>query len=179
MELAAITSKIIEYLENNTTEVENIGSQPGLVNDKDSILLTNQFPAIRIVPKLLKPTQQDIVNTQEYEATYVLYYLNQAKDDWAEDMLALNTMDKLLRLIKSNNWGLSILTPAANVIAEVLSIKKMDSKVISGWKVEWNHLIHLPHDTPSTLTSITPENLYISTNRDDFGIAEKYNEVSH
>ncbi|MDE1463360.1 hypothetical protein [Spartinivicinus poritis] len=179
MKLSIITNKMIEYIEQNITEVDNVGSQSGLVYERKPIILTDIFPAIRIVPKLLKPKQQDLFDTQEYEATYALYYFNQVKDDWADDMIALNHLDKLLRLIKSSKWGLGILTPASNVTADALNIHEADGKLISGWKIEWQHLIQLPHDSPTTITPINPENLYISTDRDDFGIAEKYNEVKH
>ncbi|MCX4026620.1 hypothetical protein H0A36_00450 [Endozoicomonas sp. SM1973] len=179
MKLSTITNKIIEYIEQNISEVDNVGSQSGLVYERKPIILTDIFPAIRIVPRLFKPKQQDLFNSQEYEATYALYYYYQAKDDWAEDMIALNHIDKLLRLIKSSKWGLDILTPALNITAAVLNIHETNEKLISGWKIEWQHLIQLPHDNPTTITPINPENLYISTDRDDFGIAEKYNEVKH
>ncbi|RDH42282.1 hypothetical protein [Zooshikella ganghwensis] len=36
-------------------------------------IIVENFPAIRITPKQLSPKQLDYFNTQEYEATYLLW----------------------------------------------------------------------------------------------------------
>ncbi|MBU2706477.1 hypothetical protein KCM76_10810 [Zooshikella marina] len=177
MELAKITKKIIECLEDEVDVVENIGSQTGLLDIRNPQIIAENFPAIRITPKQLSPKQLDYFNTQEYEATYLLYYFNKAKDDWMDDVASLNLLDKVLRLVKSNNWGINSITPAMNITANALTVRQINGHLINGWQVEWQHTMQLECENNTVETPVKPKSLYFSSNRDDFGIADKYSEV--
>ncbi|MGI0119443.1 hypothetical protein [Zooshikella sp. RANM57] len=178
MKLAEITERIIECFEDNISEAKNIGSQTGILDIRNPQLTVNDFPALRITPKQLSPKQQDFFDTQEYEITYLLYYFNKAKDDWMDDMVSLNLLDNVLRFIKSNNWGVNSITPARNVIANTLSINKIGDHLVNGWQVEWQHTMQLASDNASIETPDNPKHLFFSSDRDDFGIAERYTEVN-